>query len=45
MLRQNCSYKKDIETRKKPKSKEKIQQVCNLTKASKRKLPAENADI
>ena len=25
MLRQNCSYKNDIETRKKQKSKEKIQ--------------------
>ena len=25
MLRQKCSYKSDIETRKKPKSKEKIQ--------------------
>ena len=34
MLRQKCSYKNDIETRKKPKSKEK--KVCNLTKTSKR---------
>ena len=25
MLRQNCSYSKDIETRKKPKSKEKVE--------------------
>ena len=25
MLRQKCSYRKDIETRKKPKSKEKIE--------------------
>ena len=25
MLRQNCSYGKDVETRKKPKSKEKIE--------------------
>ena len=25
MLRQNCSYRNDIETRKKPKSKEKIE--------------------
>ena len=35
MLKQNCSYRKDIETREKPKSKEKIEQkFCNLTKAN-----------
>ena len=36
MLKQKCSYKKDIETRQKPKSKEKIElKVFNLTKTSK----------
>ena len=39
MLRQKCSYKNDIETRKMLKSKKKKKnatKVCNLTKASKR---------
>ena len=40
MLRQKCSYKNDIETRKMQKSKKKKKKnatkVCNLTKASKR---------
>ena len=36
MLRQKGSYKKDIETRKKPKSKEKKRtKSCSLTKTSK----------
>ena len=37
MLRQKCSYKNDIESSKKPKSKEKnTTKVCNLTKTSKK---------
>ena len=38
MLKQKCFYRKDIETRKTPKSKKKKQKktkVCNLTKPSK----------
>ena len=39
MLKQKCFYRKDIETRKTPKSKKKKKQkkpkVCNLTKPSK----------
>ena len=36
MLRQKCSCRNDIETRKKPKKQRKnITKVCNLTKTSK----------
>ena len=38
MLKQKCFYRKDIETRKTPKSKKNKQKktkVCNLTKPSK----------
>ena len=38
MLKQKCFYRKDIETRKTPKSKKKKNKktkVCNLTKPSK----------
>ena len=35
MLRQKCSYRKDIETREKTKSQKNITKVCNLTKTSK----------
>ena len=47
MLRQKCSNRKNIETRKKnPKSKRKNRtRVCNLTKLSKATFPGENADI
>ena len=46
MLRQKCSYKNDIETCKKPRSKEKIElKFAIYQKQVKAKLPAENADI
>ena len=46
MFRQKCFYKNDIETRKKPKSKHKIQlKFAILPKQVKGSLPAENADI
>ena len=46
MLRQNCSYRNDNKTRKKPKSKEKIElKFTILQKQVKIKLPAENTDI
>ena len=46
MLRQKCSYRYDIETCKKPKSKEKVElKFANQQKQVKAKLPAENADI
>ena len=46
MLRQNCSYKNDIETRKKPKSKEKIKlKFAIQQKQVKAKLHGEIADI
>ena len=36
MLRQKCSYRNEIEARKKPEKKRKdITKVCNLTKTSK----------
>ena len=42
MLRQKYSYRKDIETRKKPNNKKKKRKnrtkVCNLTKTSKSKV-------
>ena len=46
MLRQTCFYKRDIETRKKTKSKEKnLIKVCNLIKTKKAKFSAENPYI
>ena len=46
MLRQICSHRNDIETGKKPKSKEKIElKIAIKQKQVKAKLPAENADI
>ena len=35
MLRQKCTYKKDIETRKNREAKKNSTKVCNLTKTSK----------
>ena len=43
MLRQICSHRNDIETDKKPKSKE--LKIAIKQKQVKAKLPAENADI
>ena len=45
MLRQKCSCRNDIETRKKPKSKENIELKSAIyQKQVKAKIPAENAD-
>ena len=44
--RNKCSYRNEIETRKKPKSKEKIElKFANYQKQKKGRLLAENADI
>ena len=46
MSRQKCPYKNDIETHKKPKSKEKIELKFAISqKQVKAKLSAEKADI
>ena len=46
MLRQKCSCRNDIETRKKPKSKKNIELKSAIyQKQVKAKIPAENADI
>ena len=45
MLRQKCSYRKCIETSKKPKSKKSRANVCNRTRTSKIKIPVEKTDI
>ena len=50
MLRQKCSYEKDIETRQKQRKKTKKQRktttkVYSLTRTSKTLVSAENSDI
>ena len=46
MLRQKCSYRNDIETRKKLNSNEKIELKFEIyQKQVKAKFPVENADI
>ena len=46
MVRQKCSFKKDIEIRKTPKRKEKTELNFEIQpKQVKAKFPAENADI
>ena len=46
MLRQKCSHRNDIETRKKPEKQRKNRtKVCNQTKQIKAKLPVEIDDI
>ena len=46
MLRQKCSYKKETETRKEPKSIEKVElQFAICEKQENAKFSAENADI
>ena len=46
MLRQKCSYRNDIETCEKPKSKEKLELKFGIyQKQVNAKFPAENADI
>ena len=45
MLRQKCSYRKDVQTYKKSKSKEKIElKFAIWQKQVETKFPAENAD-